>query len=1001
MRVSFLVSDGILKDVQMTVLIVILSFCVISFIFLNYIKKLINTDDTSSALLNETKKISHQTERLMLKQYNSSSSTPHSSFYLKNRSKYFNILLHVENIVKNSTIAVWNNEMSDYSGIITMNKIKHFLSQRAVEHLAFISDNNHNTVDSMLTIDECCLMARQAKIQRAYLMLFSNGLYNILIQAVIMAHILLAFLEPSTPKMLEENKGWDNNVLIYSLVCIGVEWIDLIVQFSIRFIRFNARNYGLEMLNHGHKASFTLHSIRSLHNNGRRESNSCCSNCFDCSKTDNVWIKVFVGHDCQRFILLIVCNMLIAVNVGLTYVYYIGIFSYYIPIVPILLIVRNDNIYVAMTNFLNALSYGGDVLLTFFSYVIICSSIGMALFSEKLNVSNIVNSYVHLIESITTTFILVATEENYNELIYPGIELNIFYVFYFLLLIMIGIFFFNPVLISRFEQAYRRAKKKEEKNKIEGKINAIICAFVDLDLDGNHCIDKQECENLLHYFTHFSVDVDSMDSVSLWKRFSSLTKVNNNDDANSNKNGKSDENSEISIDEFVNGMLDENMVSNISFEANEKKSGMCCNCCCSPKCCGNNDSDHNGDSRCSRLAFWCCCCGDLIKSCLISNNKLRAYLECNFFRNDLSRWIVLLFGIFPGLIASFLYDLYGVSSQLLNLILVACYILNVFEILIKIYAFGWKRYFNFYRYPDSPYLEASTMFWRIKHKLNNVHHFIFLSKSTMNWVKKNLRCCHPLSVWDRKQLTMVFRLDFFIVLVSTCGILYVHFFVNSLAIYSINSINSIESIDSIRPWLLIILIRIFTLILINRKLIFEIVSVVGDIVSLLALMILYIFIWSRIGITLFKDKADVIIDTIYDASVDATFDTLIESILALIQLIVGEGWHEVMYTYVISTSYVTILYFILYIFVGTLLLKNIFIGLVLAGMQDLKNKMSHDEIYNKWMDGKETEFHTSVESKKQQLINEISKKEIQLREIQTLEEKKFQSLKTTRSISSV
>ena len=79
-------------------------------------------------------------------------------------------------------------------------------------------------------------------------------------------------------------------------------------------------------------------------------------------------------------------------------------------------------------------------------------------------------------------------------------------------------------------------------------------------------------------------------------------------------------------------------------------------------------------------------------------------------------------------------------------------------------------------------------------------------------------------------------------------------------------------------------------------------------------MILYIFIWSRIGITLFKDKADLIINAIYDASVDATFDTLISSILSLIQLIIGEGWHEVMYTYVISTtSYMTIMYFIFYI----------------------------------------------------------------------------------------
>merc|ERR1712176_1363309 len=74
------------------------------------------------------------------------------------------------------------------------------------------------------------------------------------------------------------------------------------------------------------------------------------------------------------------------------------------------------------------------------------------------------------------------------------------------------------------------------------------------------------------------------------------------------------------------------------------------------------------------------------------------------------------------------------------------------------------------------------------------------------------------------------------------------------------------------------------------------------------------------------------------------------SMLTLLQLIVGEGWHEIMYLNVIATRIEYSLYFILYIVIVTLIISNIFVGLFLSEIEGLDAKQSESELMHSWME---------------------------------------------------
>ena len=526
-----------------------------------------------------------------------------------------------------------------------------------------------------------------------------------------------------------------------------------------------------------------------------------------------------------------------------------------------------------------------------------------------------------------------------------------------------------PIIISRFESAYAEAQDRVEKRKEKSKIEVIVAAFILLDIDGDREISHKEFESLLRFSQYLS-------NQQIWEQFNAGGSLNEQDDT-------------IDLCEFVNAMLDENMFKQLI-------------------------------------------------SGIVSTSRWQAFIECNIFRNENAPMISFLIGVLPGLFVSFLYNLSDISTRVLDGVLYCILIFNVFEIILKMIAFGmpisrisnmiilnnnvignsirkhfhnndddddtntclfvihriWEcmeniwpylrhlnifqlRYFNFDKYPDPPLVNASVFRFRQQYNLPQSSNFIYLRHCDWKWSMKHLNIISPLKDWDRKQWTMVHIIDFILIAISLIGILIIS-----------------KHSKTRRVFLQIPLLRVLTTVIPNRKLIFAVVNVVPNFLALLAFQSLYTFIWARIGVSLFAGVTNVITDEIYSASSEAKFDSLKQGLVTLLQLTIGEGWHEVMYLFLLAKDFNAVYYFVGFIIIITVFVNNLFVGLMLAGMEHLQQQRANDEIKEKCMDTKEHEFFSLALQRKIELQKEIEKMQRQVNKIET-----FLQLRQTQSLS--
>jgi hypothetical protein len=140
--------------------------------------------------------------------------------------------------------------------------------------------------------------------------------------------------------------------------------------------------------------------------------------------------------------------------------------------------------------------------------------------------------------------------------------------------------------------------------------------------------------------------------------------------------------------------------------------------------------------------------------------------------------------------------------------------------------------------------------------------------------------------------------------------------------------------DVYRFTLSIPLVRIFSLVKRTRKLIFTLYQVLPSFLSLFALLLLTMYIYGIYGMLLFSQKFDTILQ---DRAPDAHFDSLGGSMLALFQLFVGTHWQQVMYASIMATSWSVTWYFVTYVVIVTLLFSNLFVGVILAIFESVKD----------------------------------------------------------------
>lgn len=294
--------------------------------------------------------------------------------------------------------------------------------------------------------------------------LYTNMVYRSFVVGVIVVHILLSFFEPATQAEMTKN-GVEYWVLTVEIMCIAVQLLDL----------------GLKMV--------IVYRWQS-------------SNILTPSK--DYMVAIF------RFALLV----LITLDWALTVKYSIS-FEYVVPLRPLLLLLKNHHVRQAAENFIHTLYAASDVFLLYFVILITATVMGILLFRSVLgnvehgptnplfqsnvneahdSVGVIENSFINFIHAVTTTFIFMSTGENYTELVYPAFRASPWYVLYFVVFALVGLFFVLAMVIGTFEDSFKKMEDQQVKKRTLFSRVGAVSAFILLDLDMNQVITRREFE---------------------------------------------------------------------------------------------------------------------------------------------------------------------------------------------------------------------------------------------------------------------------------------------------------------------------------------------------------------------------------------------------------------------------------------------------------------------------------------------------------------------------
>ena len=179
------------------------------------------------------------------------------------------------------------------------------------------------------------------------------------------------------------------------------------------------------------------------------------------------------------------------------------------------------------------------------------------------------------------------------------------------------------------------------------------------------------------------------------------------------------------------------------------------------------------------------------------------------------------------------------------------------------------------------------------------------------------------------------------------------------------------------------LFRVFRLLRLLRR--FEalkrqvemVIRSVGGVVWLMALLMLFIFMFAVLGLSLFAGK--------FDKSRGSRwrFDNIYLAMLVIYQCMTGDSWRSVVADSVQVTSDIATLYYCLIILMGNFIILNIFVAILLSNMSDPSTDeqklynylLPHAEYYRETTDMKEEEaIQTLLDDLVKKQDEELSKK---------------------------
>eukprot|EP01083_Nonionella_stella_P015704 43936_1 len=816
----------------------------------------------------------------------SPSATPNEINKKMERDDYLRIMNQIKPMVQGAANIVWANSMKNES-IITTQDAKQFLADRANKHITCSNENNY-------VFRECVWYAAAAAPDAGHRFKFlfwrfiESNYYDVPIQLCLLGHLIATFWEPDTPLQLREN-GVSTQVMILLGVFQLIQWNDCILIGIKRYFEYNISDPFLTCLfevNYGsnHKYTKRLHK----YTNGTQIMNRAL-------------YLTFMGPQGRRYVcqLLFVCcdfiNFLLMIVVG------IAPFSYYVPILPCLIMIRNQRVLFFGYDLFCAIFRARGVLFSYFCFILLFTIFTMTLFRDLVHEDSFVDSFESTRSAFITAFVFITTQENYS------IMYDVFHSAYYatshwmvlgyivtcsIAFAMMGMFYWIPMIIDQFEQYFEESNMHKDKKMKQRKTNAIIASFVMLDLNCDMDIDQTEFENLIFFSDLLDADKSAL--------FAEMDDNNNNS---------------LDVFEYVECLLKQSFRTKVM-----------------------DSQSNNAQSKCAAL------------------------MECNIFRARFYTMYIFVFLTAPVIALSCIKGLNsGFDGDRIDCIIVLFFIANMVEIHLRMFCFGMGRFWDLLKYPNPRYIVAAINNYNKKYKKQKTDNINIerLTAAERQWVSHYLHDIRPLSILEKSTQTLINRIEIlmfwlFLSMFFAFKLLFVwrrhHTDTNDTTMYGSEGDITSSSIEERYCMHLIqnaVMIRLFTLIPSNQKLVYIVFVIAPKFIALFAFLSLYTYGWARIGCAAFGDhKTDIVIGEIYDVadSIVTNFNSLPYAILSLIQVMIGEGWQEVMYYNIIATTDVHYIYFVSYFTVVSLIAVNIFVGLFLADIDEFTQQQSYDAL---------------------------------------------------------
>lgn len=187
--------------------------------------------------------------------------------------------------------------------------------------------------------------------------------------------------------------------------------------------------------------------------------------------------------------------------------------EYFVPLRPLLLVLRNFKVRDAAFNFLRTMFAARDIVVTFIVVLLIATISGIMLFRDELGafrdrgpgtlfsstptdasfflVGLDPNTYLNFFHAVITTFVFITTGENFTEVVYPAFQRSPWYLAYFVVFNLVGMFFVLAMLIGTFEDGFRRVEEDDRQFRLLYTRVGAVSAFALLDLEMTESVPRK------------------------------------------------------------------------------------------------------------------------------------------------------------------------------------------------------------------------------------------------------------------------------------------------------------------------------------------------------------------------------------------------------------------------------------------------------------------------------------------------------------------------------